>query len=63
MSNKELQPWDYAWIDDKLSEMQDMWQKEHVAFDWDDMHDLFKAIAKHYYELGKNDGSSVLICN
>lgn len=43
---------DFAWIDDRLAELQDMWIAKKVGFDWDDMHELFREIAKHFYELG-----------
>ena len=49
---QELSVFEFAWIDDKLTELQNRQQEECVGFDWDDMHDLFRDIAKHFYELG-----------
>lgn len=38
------------YIDDKIAALQDMWRKEKVAFDWDDMHEMIEDVARHFYQ-------------
>ena len=38
------------YIDDKIAALQDMWRKEKVAFDWDDMKDMIEDVARHFYQ-------------
>lgn len=37
------------YIDDKIAALQDMWRKEKVSFDWDDMKDMIEDVARHFY--------------